>query len=178
MKSLLLTWLIFATSSFQSGNWRNDEALITWENYRPLTWNDFIADIDESSPYDAWTWSGINYTYTWKNESGNIVVALDAFAFFDPLKSWVKQDLATEELLAHEQLHFDISEMYCRRFENAIKAFSFTENVEMEVDSIYQAHFNQLLAAQTEYDELSDHHANQQGQAYWEKYVHDELSQP
>ena len=149
--------------------------LVEWQAEQPLTWADFSGDIDTESPYDAWTWSGINYVYSWFYEGDDIKIDLNAYAFFDPAQSWVKNGEKSAELLAHEQLHFDISEMHCRYFEEAVHDFDFTENVEAELDSIYNVYFDQLLATQIKYDEESEHYQNAEGQMHWNNFVASEL---
>jgi hypothetical protein len=154
---------------------RKKEKRIEWEEARSLVWNDFSGKADGESPYDCWTWSGINYTYSRKEAEGLVRIDLDAYAFFDPHRSWVKKGERTTKLLAHEQLHFDMSELYCRYFERAVRNFTFTENADTEMDSIFTVHLNELLAAQIRYDEESEHHQSQAGQAKWEQFVADEL---
>ncbi|MBI3133697.1 MAG: DUF922 domain-containing protein [Bacteroidetes bacterium] len=175
MKFLHLSPLFFVLLllSFQSDK---STDIVEWNSQTPLRWHDFSGNIDEQSPYDAWTFSGFNYTYTWNYNGDEIVVAADAYAFFDPAQSWVKTGKMTPELLAHEQLHFDISEMHARYFKDRIAGFEFTENVEAEVDSIYEVTFAALLETQLVYDEETEHHKNKEGQLRWHQRVHNELN--
>ena len=168
---LLLTG--FVLLSVQAGD-KNTE-ILPWQAERPLTWSDFSGTVDPESPYDAWTYSGFNYTYTWASDGSQVDVVTTAYAFFDPAQSWVKVSEQTPELLAHEQVHFDISELYMRRFLKAVSSFSFTERVDAEVDSIYQSWMQALLAAQIEYDEATEHHQNREAQARWSKRIASEL---
>lgn len=148
---------------------------VKWNESTPLTWSNFSADIDSESEYDAWTFSGFNYTYTWKRMDGAISVECSAFGYFDPTLSWVKKNKQSDELLKHEQLHFDISELYSRYFEQRMKAFRFSNDVASEVDSIYTVTFDELLNTQIKYDEETNHYHNKTEQNRWEKFVKMEL---
>jgi hypothetical protein len=170
-----IPFLFVGLLSFQS-----DEAtdtLVEWDSERPLTWKDFSGEIDRQSPYDAWTYSGINYVYSWFYEGDAIKVDLDAYAFFDPAQSWIKKGEESAELLQHEQLHFDLSELHSRYFEVAVRDFAFTENVEAELDSLYTVYLNKLLATQIQYDEETKHFQDKKEQARWHQFVADELKQ-
>jgi len=158
-----------------SPNETEDADRIIWSADRPLQWTDFTGAIDSKSSYDAWTYSGMSYTYTWNYSGDDINVEVNIDSWFEKDQSWVKKSKMSPALLAHEQLHFDIAELHSRYLEEAINNFEYTENVEAEVDSIYNAIFNQLLAAQIKYDEESEHYQNKSGQLKWNTFVRDEL---
>ena len=148
---------------------------IKWTKSNPLTWENFSGEIDTSSQFEAWTWSGFRYTYSWKRMDVTIFVDCTAYAFFDPAQSWIKKLKKSDELLKHEQVHFDISELFSRYFEERIAMHDFSNQVEHEIDSIYNVTFQELLDAQVKYDTDTEHYRNKEEQKRWEEFVHSEL---
>jgi len=163
---LFLAPLLFASSV-------NTE--VKWNENQLLTWSDFSGKIDSSSEYDAWTWSGFNYSYTWDVADGGPIVECEAYAFFDPSQSWVKKNKQSEELLRHEQVHFNISELHARYFKEKVDVYQFTMEVETEMEVIYNTTFEDLLAMQIQYDEETDHCKKKEEQVRWINFVNDEL---
>src|SRR5688500_19580117 len=78
--------------------------LLEWNEFYKLTWEDFTGKRTESSIGDAGTVVSIKAKpYMVKNK-----VKYDVYAYFNRQKSWASD--TSEELLKHEQLHFDIAE--------------------------------------------------------------------
>jgi hypothetical protein len=173
-KYLIPFALIFFLFSFQLDE-EEELDYLEWSIERPLTWADFEAKPDSKSSFDAWTYSGISYVYSWYYQDDNIRPDLNAWSYFDPKQSWIKKGKMTPELLAHEQQHFNIAELHCRYFEERVDKFTYTLNVEAEIDSIYGVVFEEMLAMQITYDEETDHFRNLEGQNKWNEFISDEL---
>jgi hypothetical protein len=173
-KYLLPFVVIFFLFSFQLDEEVEDIGII-WRSERPLTWKDFSGKVDSESPYDAWTYSGIWYVYSWYYDNNTIRPDLNAMAYFDPEQSWIKKGKMTPELLAHEQQHFNISELHCRYFQERVDKCTYTLNVEAEIDSIYAVVHEAMLAMHIKYDEETDHFRNLEGQKKWNQFISDEL---
>jgi len=169
MKPFLFLLLPFLLSASETTE-------IRWSSSTPLTWADFTGVIDETSERDAWTFSGFKYEYDWSEVDGKITWSMRAHSFFDRSKSWVKKNKKDAYLLAHEQLHFNISELHCRYFKKRVANTTFTSNIDAELKAIYDEEFQKLLDAQIEYDEASDHYENEEGQLTWVEFVTEELS--
>lgn len=171
IKFLIALTFIFFLLSFQSDE---EDELITlqWNPERPLTWKDFKGKADPESTYDAWTYFGISYVYSWYYQDDLIRPDLNAWAYFDPEQSWIKKEKATPELLAHEQIHFDIAEYYCRIFCARVYTFeSYNLNVEAQMDSIYAATHIDMMNMQQKYDQETDHFNNKAAQAEWNSSI-------
>lgn len=168
-------WIVAITFFLFSFNQDEGQTLIYWTSGTPLQWSDFSGVVDSTSEFDAWTYSGITYEYTWQTADEQIILESSCESFFDPAQSWVKREKISDELLAHEQLHFDLSELYSRYLQATLSTFTFTDRVDAEVDSIYEAHLNALLAAQIQYDQETDHFNNIRQQAMWTQKVKSEL---
>jgi hypothetical protein len=155
---------------------QGEVAEVRWSATTPLTWDNFSGPIDETSEYDAWTYSGFNYEYNWSEADGKINWSIRAHSYFDPAQSWVKKNRKSPALLAHEQLHFDIAEMHCRQFKERCAKYKFTSNMDAEIKAIYDEVFGDMLQAQIDYDVESHHHDSEEGQLVWNEFVAEELS--
>lgn len=90
---------------------------IHWSKDYFLSWSDFQAESNPAAFEDAH--STVKYHYTWIVNSdtfGNkiqfFVEKIELTTEFYPMLSWVRQPQATQELLKHEQGHFDLAELY------------------------------------------------------------------
>src|SRR5687768_6828529 len=87
----------------------DDRGTITWNEFYRLQWHDFQGEPQENSIGDAGTVVQIKAKpYLVKKQ-----VRYDVYALFNRKKSWARD--YSESLLAHEQLHFDIAELYARK---------------------------------------------------------------
>jgi hypothetical protein len=92
-----------------------------------LTWNDYQEkDTCPVSPYHA-AFTKADWPHsTWqstKNNNGKFVVVQKTFTVtvkMDTVKSWVMKDEKTDDLLNHEQGHYNISALGARDFLNGV----------------------------------------------------------
>lgn len=145
---------------------------LSWNEFYKLQWDDFQGEPDEQSLGDAGTAVMIKAKpFLVKNR-----IKYDVAAIFNRRKSWVRDKSAS--LLAHEQLHFDIAELYARKIRKKI-----AEMNERGINDIkvYNAAIHQLLLESNEVDERYDletlHGAMSKKQAAWVRQVKDELAQ-
>jgi len=138
-----------------------------WYANRPLSWSDFRGPIEETSGASAITASGISYSFSTYFDSGEMKVDYQVQAFFYPTKSWYRPSLCTDIILAHEQLHFDISELFARKMSREMVQTKFTKNVKAEVKSIYRKTLRDLNDFQNKYDGQTDFSRNRLEQERW-----------
>ncbi|NJW51684.1 hypothetical protein [Salinimicrobium oceani] len=98
------------------------ERKISWTP-APLSWTNFEAEPDLSNPFHANTSSGMSYSWSMKTLGAETEFLYEVAAFFFPEKSWVKNGKGSAQLLVHEQLHFDITELHARKLRRAMEAF-------------------------------------------------------
>lgn len=103
-------------------------------------------------------------------------------AYFNPDESWVQRDNQTAPLLAHEQLHFDIAELYARKMRQkmfqyvGMNAEEFAKRkLSDEVKKIYRDYYNEMTDEQKRYDTEARHGLDTEAQANWEKLVSRDL---
>src|SRR4051812_22301937 len=83
--------------------------LIRWNDKEPLRWDNFAGKINDTSWFDAECFAEIRYNYKFNSLRD---FQFDVFANFDQNTSWIKKEYKTEALLKHEQLHFDIAQLF------------------------------------------------------------------
>lgn len=94
---------------------------IVWKANRPLKWNDYKAKPDTNSIAAAYTNSG--FVRTWSARDYKLYTVM--VTNFNPCLSWRKGE-ASARLLAHEQLHFDITECFKRVYYQRVSTATYT----------------------------------------------------
>ena len=110
---------------------------IPWKSSNQLKWSDFKREPVKSSEYFAVTNSGIKYSWSSSFDGTSYAFSFEVNSYFNPNESWVKKGKKTDELLNHEQLHFNISELHARSLRSKLNNFEFTDDFKTEIDSIY-----------------------------------------
>jgi len=147
---------------------------LDWNERRKLIWSDFQAEPPVQSAHAALTNSGINLDLRLENKEFNVKV----HARFNPDKSWKRRDIENSEyLLAHEQLHFDLTELYARKLRKAFltRKWKENENVNAIFNDLYQSNQTLLWKVQEIYDAETEHSINREAQARWSGAVADSL---
>ena len=152
---------------------------IRWSS-RPISWSDFRTVPGSQGSFKAQTYSGIRYSLT--ERSGKVYI--DVEAYFDPDESWVVRGSSTKYLLHHEQLHFDITELFARKLRQELMDIQGRSSSEFRADRLWrvanEAHdrlYNEMVEMQTRYDRETDHSLRRVEQERWVKQVNDQLDQ-
>ena len=144
---------------------------VLWNSAKRLTWSDFRGKVPPASVPAATTASGISYTYTANLLHHEVKLDFEVNAYFYPNESWYKPEVCTENTLAHEQLHFDISELFARKMRKRLRRTSFSDNVKAEVREIYQEILKELGDFQDQYDWETNFSRNKEKQMEWNKKI-------
>lgn len=153
------------------------EETIDWSKSNKLHWGNFKGAPDYNTDAVAITASGITYGFsmTTYSNSDKFEFTTDVTAQFYPRKSWYLKGIVNDTVLGHEQLHFDISELFARKFRKRIQEGKFTKNVKNEISAIYKQINKELQELQQAYDDGSDYSRNYEGQVKWEEFIASEL---
>ena len=151
--------------------------VVPWSAARPLTLADFQGRPGPAERLAALTSADIRAGAACKD----FVFTGTVQATFDPNTSWVRDaKTATPALLRHEQLHFDLTEVYARLLRQKLVVF------QAKADCLkLQPAFNNLTKGvyaewgreQNRYDQETNHGLNAARQAYWEKQTQVRLAQ-
>jgi hypothetical protein len=111
VKLFLVTSLIWTAHPKEWNNLNKTSSnRIEWKEDQALNWESFKGKVPIESSLVAETNSGIHLGYTCTGET----MDWNIYAYFDQELSWRKPH-ATKAILLHENLHFDISELYARK---------------------------------------------------------------
>ena len=144
--------------------------LIPWSASRKLAWSDFKGTPDSHSPNAALTSSNINIEFGYDDDRFQYAIKCN----FDKNRSWVR--IKNNEVLAHEQGHFDIAEIYARKLNRIMKAYRFNaKTASTDVNLLYENTMKQHRQVQTQYDHETDYSRNKQKQEEWLKKIADDL---
>ncbi len=148
-----------------------DYETIRWSEKR-LSWKDFKGEPPVSDRVAATTASGISYQFSSSGTRKTFKVDFKISTHFYPRKSWYKPTLSDDIVLSHEQLHFDISELFARKLRKELSEAHFTpENVKSKIKTIYNKNNKALNDFQNQYDEDTNFSRNVQKQIIWNKKI-------
>ena len=151
-----------------------NDSLIYWNNNTKLKWSDFKMPPNENSTDGAITASGIKTKVSFKKDTIVFIIK----SHFSKNESWVKKNKITSNLLKHEQLHFDITELFARKYRNKLKEHIFYSNTaNKEYHQIYNTNHDELNKYQDLYDAETNHSKNEQKQIEWENRISKELKE-
>lgn len=172
---------------------------IVWSPDRPLRWEDFHAPMDANAPPEriALTAASLTWRYDYKvdglgQECSYRIRGVRAQAVFDPAKSWVRPGHRAGAVLAHEQGHFDITEIFRLKLEEGAagllgvsarcegdtldKAMASTKRRAAErMDVVFKKIWDEYLSVQQRYDEETQHGILVDAQARWTEAIDDAI---
>lgn len=155
------------------GHAQRKSNFIYFDQQAEVNWKNFKGKANKLSSYQALSYTGIELSMSTAPEG----LIIHVYTVFNPRKSWTK-DKKSDYLLQHEQLHFDITELYARKFRKALKEHKFkafgAEQFK-EVQRLYKIYYTELEKFQSLYDKESDHSKNKAQEAQWQARVYQEL---
>ncbi len=152
------------------------ENSLLWSENDRLDWTDFKGVPDVNIDAAALTASGITLELSAKTTKTSLIEynALVEARFY-PDQSWYKREFANSFVLAHEQLHFDITELYARKLRQAIQQAALTINIKKEIFRLNKIINKELKERQQHYDRDSNFSRNRETQRNWQSMIYNEL---
>jgi len=147
---------------------------IKWDEKRPLTWDDFKAYPQHDGSGSVTYW-GTAYDYKCVFSDCDYLLTFNIKNEFYPQASWVWWNQRNEYLLGHEQLHFDINELYTRKLAAALYSAVYTENFKAEVEKIYNDTMSECAKMESKYDAETNHAGNVNMQYRWQLFIYLQL---
>jgi predicted secreted Zn-dependent protease len=147
---------------------------ILWIEGERLTWDNF-----RGTPTDTIHAAKISYEISYsvcKKSIWNGKVVLKVECIFHQNVSWVSRQMLHPLLLRHEQLHFDIAELYTRKLRKEFEDSKLNvDTVEKKASSIFDKVDKECLDYQRVYDKETYHGTIEDKQIEWELKIKDEL---
>jgi hypothetical protein len=165
-------WSIILLVSTASAQKTTTNDLIAWQEDYRLKYNDFKGRPPgkaERGQKVAVTSSVVSLKTSSMDKN---IPDFEVFNYFEKKGSWIISK--TEDVLIHEQLHFDISEIFARKIRRELKKLQ--EHNERDTDKYYQVFdklLNELNDYQNQYD--SEVYFNVEKQKDWIDKVANEL---
>jgi hypothetical protein len=155
-----------------------DMSVFGWSPERKLTWSDFkgntLTGVTDETAASICHGFGIQ-TDTAASNGQHIVV--NVFNVFYPTKSWVRDGEQSSAVLAHEQTHFDICELYTRILkERLAQAYLTRNNFNAAIKQIYTQVQAEYVAVQELYEEQTNHGLIAVEQQRWQNDIQMQLS--
>ena len=149
---------------------------LEWSS-RKLTFADFHLNDNIRGPEAAYISGKINYSIiTEKTPSSLTSLNLRVKNIIDPNNTWIRnKHLGDTAILSHEQGHFDLAEVYSRKFIASAGATPFSKNYKTELKKIYDSIHIELTQAQVNYDKETHHGLNIASQKKWLIYIKEAL---
>lgn len=156
--------------------YKTTDEKIVWSKSFQLGWDDFLGKPLKNSPNSAMSKVGFDFSSSFNSKDCTLEVTVTSY--FTKSKSWVKEEKKSDHLLVHEQLHFDIAEIYARKFRKAVKESKLKKsNIKNKFEDISSRIGRELTEYQSLYDNETNHHINQAKQTEWNEKVAKQLEE-
>lgn len=155
-----------------------DSPVISWDLNNRLEWSDFKGEPKPENNSVAVTASGITFSYSTKMSDTRLIdYSYSVRADFYPNQSWCLKEKVDNNILNHERLHFDITELHARIFRQRIENTRFTKrDIEKQMNRLHNAINKELEALQNKYDAETRHSQNIEKQHEWQGKIVDTLN--
>jgi len=143
---------------------------------RLLEWDDFKGEVDSTSVAAAVTFSGFAYQFRARSSREKLEINLYRWTYFNKNKSWPRPEWRTPKILAHEQLHFDITRITAEELRRALLSSSFSKNnYKQELAQLFYTYQKKAAKTQDEYDRDTRHGLDSLQQANWANRINQAL---
>ncbi len=167
MKRILTILFLFLTHYVNAQRCLGDSNFIEWDSFKKISISYFheIKICNSDSIYGAGYFPFIkNCFYVFKDSLFTRMITV-----FDLKKAWKKQNINDIKYLEnHEQIHFDITEIFARKIRKLILARKLNEK---EIEIVFSENIKACNDFQNQYDIETNHSINQAKQIVWDKRI-------
>jgi hypothetical protein len=172
-------WVLAATllsfSSLAAVAQTTQSGSLHWSANRPLVLADFEGRPRPGESHAALTSATMVAKVACRSNqfTGSVQAA------FDPTRSWVRDPATmTAKLLHHEQLHFDITEVYARRLRQKLTSANIPcAQLGPTFERLSQGVYADWEKAESQYDVDTNHGLKPAQQAQWDAQVQQQLAE-
>ncbi len=149
---------------------KENDTIIVWTKERKLNWSDFQLFSNDEASKAAESMIGIDLLSIPINDYDYKYVV---FSYFYKKSSSVK---TTDSLvLKHEQLHFDIAELFARKMRKKLEQLNMNDFDADVYNNVIDAIYDDYFLYQDNYDKETKHSINKEQQIVWQKKVAAEM---
>ncbi len=163
---LIMITLLFAFAAVEV---LSQHTLKCWDAVNKLAWIDFRGEIPTEEKHSSKKAVCPHEITVFPDRKSNILNYRVKLVFFKK-KAWAK-DTTSKYLLAHEQLHFDIGELYSRKLRKSIEEIRLAEPIVKNYKSVIEKLLADERRVQDEYDKETLHGVISENQFKWEKKI-------
>jgi hypothetical protein len=173
MLLLAFTFQLIPANNAISGVSSGDDSVIEWSPEVRLKWSDFRGDRKPGRDFAvASSTCGFGYDGVMAGNEARINV----FVRFYRYESWHDQKYELPDVLAHEQLHFDICELFGRLlYREVVRLRSEGKLTEGNLEKVYNRLIQEYGEFQDRYDKETDHSTIASKQREWNSKIRREL---
>lgn len=144
-----------------------------WHERDVLTWDDFTTVKKGALKHEAaHVHVGIVSNVKYRNDT----LTFEVKTCSDPTKSVVVEGKQTDYILSHEQRHFDIQEIYSRKYRKQLSEYDFClKTLQKDVQKLYKKVFVECTKEQALYDKQTSHSINKEKQEEWNQKIDKQL---
>ncbi|MCA0430381.1 MAG: hypothetical protein LCH32_07750 [Bacteroidetes bacterium] len=159
--------LFFGISSYSSQT-------IIWQENKPLKWSDF-----KGKPEKRFAVASTSYVIdmvTFEITQNQFKVSTNAIFYCKD--SWKNNKWISDAILKHEQLHFDIAELFSRKMREKVTQIVVKnyDDLKQQTDKIYYQLEKEMDVYQNLYDDETENSMNKLKQQEWESKVKNDLN--
>jgi hypothetical protein len=142
------------------------DEMLPWLISRKLTWDDFLSEPQHDLDAVALTSTSLGISYRVFDNKLTYGIS----CHFSKTKSWGV--LRTPYILAHEQGHFDITEIFARKLHKALQHYKLNKKTfQKDINTIYKSIVKEKEVFQDTYDSETNHSRNKKAQQKWSEKI-------
>lgn len=146
-----------------------DTDKIVWSKEYQLQWKDFKGPVKDANGMSAMTSCIVEPQ---KDKEGKVSIS----CYFDKKTSWRIKKQETDNLLRHEQYHFNLAEVFTRKIRKELIEQK-TDYASKDFDKIFKKIWKECEKAQKKYDKETNHSKVTEEQSRWEKDIDNQLQE-
>jgi len=141
-----------------------------YRSYPKLSWNDFLVRpaSEYNSKFAASVSTGLDFKWDYNIDNAQQNFTYKVRACLYPASSWVFEHKKDSSLLAHEQLHYDITELHARKLRKLVSGYKLGRNIRKDLKVIYRRVEASRYKMQSDYDRESVHSKEKEKQHLWD----------
>ncbi|MFP3833668.1 DUF922 domain-containing protein [Chryseobacterium sp. SIMBA_028] len=150
---------------------------IIWQEDQKLIWDNFKSPVNRKNNPDVAAYTNCGWEYSVvKSTNPKSPVKIEIKTIFNEEKSWKDAKKINDYILLHEQKHFDIAELFVRKFRKIVSEKVITSG---DYNKLFKAVYNEISNDyknfQISYDKETRHGMDKEKQAEYNALISEEL---